>query len=234
MCAVSSLGSCEVSNDSSITPDFDVPFDSHSAVDANAAMTALTERHFVLQAERPENLEDIDLVSMDASLRNLLFTDGTVTRTLEVQALARVFVEVVSQKRLLTSGQVASHLYVPDGMDSVRRRVIIGTDASTMPVIWAESHIVPSRLPSGFLRVLDDSPDGIGESLQQVKLESWRELLWFGLDSPPGWSGLLPEAEPTVLKRLYRVISQNRPALLISESFAIQQLSGTYHLNWQR
>lgn len=224
-----------MSNDQGpITPGFDVPFGDRSAVQATAAMDGLTQRHFVLQTERPDHLGNIDLVAMDTSLRNLLFTDGTVTRTLEVQALSRVFVEVVSQSRLLVSGRIANHLYVPDGMDSVRRRVIIGTEASTMPVIWAESHIVPSRLPSGFLRVLDDSPDGIGESLQQVKLESWRELLWFGLDSPPSWSGLLPEAEPTVLKRLYRVITQDRPALLISESFAIQQLSGTYHLNWQR
>lgn len=219
---------------SAVTPDFDVPFKSHSPIDAREAMTSLTHRHFVLQMERPDHLGDVDLIEMDTSLRNLLFTDGTVTRTLEVQALSRVFVEVVSQARLCVSGSVASHLYVPDGMDSVRRRVIIGTEASTMPVIWAESHIIPSRLPPDFLKVLDDSPDGIGESLQQVKLESWRELLWFGLDAPPSWSGLLPEAEPAVLKRLYRVISQSRPALLISESFAIQQLSGTYHLNWQR
>lgn len=220
----------------SFMPEFRIPFDFDccSGDSTKAAKVELTERHFVIQAERPPHLGDVDLVAMDPSLRNLLFTDGTVTRTLEVQALSRVFVEVVSQARRLVSGPAATHLYVPDGMDSVRRRVIIGTEASTMPVIWAESHIVPSRLPPDFLRVLDDSPDGIGESLQQVKLESWRELLWFGLDSPPSWSGMLPEPEPTVLKRLYRVITQNKPALLITESFAIQQLSGTYHLNWQR
>ena len=124
---------------------------------------------------------------------------------------------------------------MPDDTESVRRRVIIGTDASTMPVIWAESHIVTSRLPPGFLRVLDDSPDADWRVIATGETrEARRELLWFGLDSPPSWSGLLPEAEPTVLKRLYRVISQSRPALLISESFAIQQLSGIYHLNWQR
>ena len=218
----------------SFMPEFRIPIDCCSRPSTKPAMEGLTERHFVLQAERPPHLADIDLVAMDPSLRNLLFTDGTVTRTLEVQALSRVFVEVVSQARRLVSGLAATQLYVPDGMDSVRRRVIIGTEASTMPVIWAESHIVPSRLPADFLRVLDHSPDGIGESLQQVKLESWRELLWFGLDSPPSWSGLLPEAEPTVLKRLYRVITQDKPALLIAESFAIHRLSGTYHLNWQR
>jgi chorismate-pyruvate lyase len=145
---------------------------------------------------------------------------------------SRAALAALSQRHFLLQDE--RHLYVPAGTESVRRRVIIGTNASTMPVIWAESHIIPGRLPEEFLKVLDHAPDGIGESLQQVKLESWRELLWFGLDSPPCWSGLLPQAEPTVLKRLYRVITQGRPALLIAENFAIQRQADVYRLNWLR
>ena len=54
----------------SITSGFDVPFDGHSAVDIKAAMAGLTQRHFVLQTERPDHLEDVDLIAMDTSLRN--------------------------------------------------------------------------------------------------------------------------------------------------------------------
>ena len=216
----------------SIEPNLEVQYT--YPTDMRGATQLLTERHFVLQDRRPNHLGDVDLIAMDPSLRNLLFTDGTVTRTLEVHTLARVFVEVVSQSRAPAPADVVSNLKIQAGMESVQRRVIIGTDASTIPVIWAESHIVPSRLPSGFLGILDGAPDGIGESLQQVKLESSRELLWFGLDSPPEWSGLLEEVEPTVLKRLYRVITKGRPALLISESFAVERQSGAYHLNWLR
>lgn len=198
------------------------------------ATELLTKRHFVMQEQRPGHLGDVDLVAMDPALRNLLFTDGTVTRTLEVHTLARVFVEVVSQSRAPAPVEVLSHLKMPSGLESVQRRVIIGTDASTIPVIWAESHIAPSRLPPGFLGVLDDAPDGIGQSLQQVKLESWRELLWFGLDTAPAWSGLATATETTVLKRLYRVITNGRPALLISESFAVECCEGSYRLNWLR
>lgn len=194
-----------------------------------AIARGLTKRHFAMQSERPGFLADIDLLSMDPLLRGLLFTDGTVTRTLEVQGLAPVTVEVVSQERAPARGRTASNLNVPGGADSIRRRVTIGVGSPSVPTIWAQSHIVPARLPDGFLGVLGDSPDGIGESLQQVQLESWRELLWFGLDTPPAWAETAkPRAE--LLRRDYRVIADGRPAMLISESFAIERRSGVYRL----
>src|SRR6187551_2834635 len=73
---------------------------------------ALTRRHFVLQDDRPNHLGEIDLAHMDPSLRCLLFTDGTVTRTLEVQALTRVSVDVVAQSQAPVAEHVASHLEV--------------------------------------------------------------------------------------------------------------------------
>jgi chorismate-pyruvate lyase len=192
---------------------------------------ALTRRHFVLQDERPSHLREVDLTELDPGLRCLLFTDGTVTRTLEVQALSRVSVEVVAQVEARTSDRHAYCLEVPSGMQALRRRVVIGTGPSAS-VMWAESHIVPSRLPTGFLDVLGRAPEGIGESLQQVQLESWRDMLWFGLDTLPEWSGVEREPEATALTRLYRVITEGRPALLISESFAVERRAGKYHLDW--
>lgn len=182
-----------------------------------------------MQHERPPHLGDVQLSEVDPFLRSLLFTDGTVTRALEVQALSRIFVEVVAQSRSLAHGHVASYLDIPDGMESIERRVIIGVD-TTDPVLWAESHILPERLPGGFLGLLDDTPNGIGDSLQQVKLESWRDMLWYGLDYAPDWDCVGPHAASMVLRRLYRIITQSQPALLISESFAIEQRSGIYHL----
>jgi len=193
-----------------------------------------TLRHFVLQGQRPSQLGDIALTEMDPSLRGLLFTDGTVTRTLEVQTLSRVSLDVVGQTRSTATGRIASYLQAPSGIEAIRRRVVIGVGGSAAPVIWAESHILPCRLPRDFLDVLSDSSDGIGESLQQVKLESWRDMLWFGLDSPPRWSCVDPQSAPQVITRLYRVITGNRPALLISESIAVTQRDGTYHLDWLR
>lgn len=191
----------------------------------------LAQRHFVLQDDRPAHLGEIGLVEMEPILRGLLFTDGTVTRTLEVNTLLRVFVEVVDQIDTTVSGQTARHLRVPATSEAVRRRVVIGTQESPAPVIWAESHLLPSRLPPRFLGVLRSAPDGIGQSLQQVELESWRELLWFGLDSRPQWSHTNIRTPSRVITRVYRVIAGSRPALLISESFSVTYLDGVYQLD---
>lgn len=192
----------------------------------------LTRRHFVLQDERPGHLSTLELTEMEPSLRGLLFTDGTVTRALETEKLTRVSVEVIAQARVPLPNGEASHLEAAGAGECVRRRVAIGTAALAEPLIWAESHILPERLPAEFLSVLHDAPDGIGESLQQVRLESWRDMLWFGLDIPPSWSGVAPGDSRSVLTRRYRVIAGGRPALLIAESFAVERRSGRYLLGW--
>jgi chorismate-pyruvate lyase len=199
---------------------------------AAAAPAALTRRHFVCQEDRPAHLGDLGLTEMEPSLRGLLFTDGTVTRALEAEALARVSVEVVAQSSVPLPASAAAHLDAGEGCEAVRRRVAIGTAAHPQPLIWAESHILPERLPSDFLSVLHDAPDGIGESLQQVKLESWRDMLWFGLDTPPQWSGIAAEPPRQVLTRRYRVIAGSRPVLLICESFAVERQAGHHRLGW--
>lgn len=191
---------------------------------------ALTERFFVLHHQRPERLRDIPLAGMDADLRSLLFTDGTVTRTLEAQTLRRVRVEVVDQAECQVLGLGARHLVAPATTAAVRRRVTIGIDGMVAPLIWAESHLLPDRLPAGFIGLLDQTPDGIGESLQQIKLEGWREMLWFGLDAAPCWDERAAQAAPAFLTRLYRVITAGQPALLISESFAVTSRDGVHRL----
>jgi chorismate-pyruvate lyase len=193
--------------------------------------SALAQRHFTLQAGRPAHLAEIDLAELDHGLRALLFTDGTVTRTLEAQTLSPVSVEVVSQEQMPIPGGMARHLGVAGGTPAVRRRVSIALGEAAAPVIWAESHIVPSRLPGNFLDVLGDASEGIGESLQQVQLESWREMLWFGADRVPAWSGSVTPNDPMAITRLYRVIAGGKPGLLISETFTVRREAGMYHLH---
>lgn len=216
---------------STTAPDSDSPHVLDSA-DSPVSPGDLTERYFECQNERPDHLADADLTAMNPFLRSLLFTDGTVTRALEVQSLSRVCVEIVAQTRSVALGHVAKHLEIGFGSELIERRVTIGlgVDEPANPMILAESHIVPDRLPPGFLGLLGDTPDGIGQSMQQVRLESWREMLWYGFDTPPEWYPVSPHATPTVLKRLYRVITGDLPAILISESFAVENRSGTYHL----
>jgi len=198
--------------------------------DVLATARGLAARHFVLQGKRPGHVADPDLVAMDPYLRGLLFTDGTVTRTLEVGALSPVAVTVEWQREVAIDSEVAGYLEAPESSPAIERRVTIGLESSPSPLVWAESRILPERLPDGFFDVLGSCRDGIGESLQQVRLESWREMLWFGIDAAPDW-GERGEAEAeTVLRRLYRVIAEARPAILISECFAVERSGRAYRL----
>jgi chorismate lyase len=185
-------------------------------------------RHFLTQDERPAGVREIEIEVVDPFLRGLLFTDGTVTRALGVQALAPIAVERLGQEEMAAPADVARQLEIEPGEDSIRRRVRIGT-AAGVPLLWAESFLVPERLPPGFLGLLDGAPDGIGQSLQRVALESCRELLWVGFDTAPPWA-LAPAGGEATIRRLYRILSGHRAAILISESFAVAERDGVFHL----
>jgi chorismate-pyruvate lyase len=188
----------------------------------------LTELHFTAQDEAPADLQAVEVVRLDPFLRGLLFTDGTVSRALEAQTLTPVALEAVEQTRIPAPARAARYLDVPEAQECIRRRVVM-TIAGPWPSVWAESYVAPGRLPVDFVGVLDTSSHGIGGSLQQLRLESWRELLWFGLGVPPSWSGD-EVATSRTLTRVYRIITKGLPALLISEAFAVEMYLGQYRL----
>jgi chorismate-pyruvate lyase len=190
----------------------------------------LVRRYFLAQDERPAGVDEIEIGRLDPFLRGLLFTDGTVTRSLAVHTLASVSVERVSQSEGPVPAAVAGYLETEPEDVSIRRRVRIGSGEAAVPVLWAESHIVLDRLPPGFAGLLDGAPDGIGQSLQRVALESYRELLWFGLDAAPEWAGAPAGESQATIRRLYRIISDRQATILISESFAVEQQGGVYRL----
>jgi chorismate-pyruvate lyase len=190
----------------------------------------LIERHFAMQEQRPARLEDVEVAALDPFLRSLVFTDGTVTRALGVQTLSPVEVEVISQSMLPISNHAAGCLEAPAKIESVQRRVMIGVGSPAAEVLWAESFLLPERLPDGFLGLLDSAADGIGQSLQQTHLESSRELLWFGLGAAPRWAPTPSHGATKALSRLYRVIHDAKPAILIAESFAVEWRAGAYRL----
>ncbi len=189
---------------------------------------SLADLHFTAQAEASTDLEVLDIVRLDPFVRGLLFTDGTVTRALEAQTLAPVTVEAIEQQQMPAPERTARYLQVSAGEQCIRRRVAMTIEGTPLSV-WAESYVVTDRLPEDFLGALGGSPSGIGGSLQRLRLESVRELLWFGLGAPPQWAGV-PASVQTALIRFYRIITAGMPALLISEAFAVEARAGVYHL----
>ncbi len=188
----------------------------------------LAELHFIAQDEA-EDLRELPIPQLDAFLRGLLFTDGTVTRALEAHTLCKVEVEPVEQEPVRAPARIGRYLELDDREECLRRRVSMRIGGSRLASVWAESYVLEERLPQEFLPRLGSDTRGIGSSLQQLKLESRRDLLWFGLGAPPLWA---PDRVPatTTLTRAYRVMTQRRPALLICEAFAVELGSSQYHL----
>jgi chorismate-pyruvate lyase len=194
-------------------------------VEATTNLRELVQRYFLLQGERPVGLEEVEIGKLEPFLRSLLFTDGTVTRALAVQMLAPVSVKPLSQEEVAVPDELAGYLGADGGDASIRRRVAIGTGSTTF--LWAESHLLPDRLPEDFFGELRVAPDGIGQSVQQAAIENYRELLWFGFEAVPEWAA---PAEGATIRRLYRLVSGRKASILISESFLIEWRSGTYRL----
>ncbi|MGA2455874.1 MAG: chorismate pyruvate-lyase family protein [Solirubrobacteraceae bacterium] len=190
----------------------------------------LADLHFTLQHEQPRDLDDVEIVTLDPFLRGLLFTDGTVTRALEAHTLSPVTVEPVDQRTVPAPEPAARYLGMQESEQCLRRRVTMSI-ADEHLAVWAESYLVPERLPADFFGLLGATSQGIGGSLQQIHLESWRELLTFGLSAPPEWaSGATLTPPARMLTRRYRIITQGLAAMLISETFALEMHSGLYRL----
>jgi chorismate-pyruvate lyase len=198
-----------------------------TVVEDTSVADRFADTHFLLQREKSPDLKDVEIVALDPFLRGLLFTDGTVSRALEAQTLSRVTVTPVEQVAAPALQPTARHLGVQEGSECLRRRVTMQI-ADEHLAVWAESYIVADRLPSDFVAMLGATPQGIGGSLQQMKLESSRELLCFGLGAAPAWADA--GASASTLTRIYRIVTQGRPALLIREHFALERRSGLYHL----
>jgi len=188
----------------------------------------LAARHFTAQDALPDDVQPVELQRLNSFLRGLLLLDGTVSRALEAETLHPVEVEPVEQTECEAGAAVAAPLQIADGERCIRRRVVMHI-ASPTPSVWGESYVVPQRLPEAFLNALTENSQGIGGSLQQLRLEGARELLWFGLASPPSWPEAT-DARAGTLRRSYLIITGGRPALLITEDFALQENGGVLSL----
>ncbi len=188
----------------------------------------LAARHFTAQDALPDEVEAVELRRLNSFLRGLLLLDGTVSRALEAETLHPVEVEPVGQEECEPPAAVATPLGLRAGERCLRRRVVMRI-ASPTPSVWAESYVVPDRLPEAFLKALTGNSQGIGGSLQQLRLESARALLWFGLATPPPWSGEAVAPAGT-LRRAYLIFTGGQPALLITEDFALQENGGVLSL----
>jgi chorismate-pyruvate lyase len=193
------------------------------------AGVAVIDRHFRMQSERPPELRGIEIAAVDSLLRLLLLSDGSITPALAAHSLAPVVVDLIDQAP--ATAPLASR-WLAGGPDErpLRRRVVTALRRSPRelsPSGFAESFLLPERLPADFLPVLLASPAGIGDALGRLQLEVRRELLWFGLGTVPPWAA--PDRGESLV-RGYRIVTGGRPAIFISEGFRVALVDGCYAL----
>lgn len=181
----------------------------------------LVARHFLAQDRRPRSLRAVELSELDCEARALLLTDGTVTRALEARALRPARAYVRDEHERTVPDELAPLLDLPAGTRARLRRTTIHVGGDEQPAIYAESVIVPERLPRWFDTALAASKRGLGEAIASGTLETRRELLWFGLSVGPRWFSEQAESIP-VLTRAYRVYLEARATMLIQEAFVMR------------
>ena len=187
----------------------------------NTRMKAL----FVAQEDKPTTLKEINLARLTPFQRGLLVTDGTVTRFVEAYTLAPVEVALLQQAKQ-TLPTEHTWLQLPAGAEVISRQVVLQTHSQeeSSPIIhtYADSLIVPQRLPASILNGLKSDKQGLGGLLRCSGLETRRELLWCGIEVLTDLPSAIAHLEgEKFINRTYRVFANQKPLMLINEKFPL-------------
>lgn len=187
----------------------------------NTRMKAL----FTAQEDSPPTLKKINLARLTPFQRGLLVTDGTVTRFIEAYTLAPVEVILLQQERQ-TLRTEHTWLELPAGEEIISRQIVLQTNSrdEPSPIIhaYADSLIVPQRLPQSILDGLESDKQGLGGLLRCSGLETRRELLWCGMKTLIELPSAIEHLKgKTFISRTYRVFADEVPLMLINEKFPL-------------
>jgi chorismate-pyruvate lyase len=185
-----------------------------------ATMNDVVGPRWLAQEARPERLTDVDFATLPAELRLLLIHDGTLTTALEAYQLAPIIADVEGQEQVLLEPDYAGWLHTEPGTPAVRRSTTLRHRISGRLLVQCEVHLLVERLPEGFLEVLAACDKGLGAAFGQLKIETRRELLWYGRSSMPGLSD--PDRHTSGgsgVSRGYRLILGSTPICCIEEVF---------------
>lgn len=170
-------------------------------------------------AEKEESL----LAGLPPFLRTLVVTDGTVTKTLEAYFWEPVLVEPLAQG-VESAENDLPWLEVKAGDDVLLRNVRLVGNKTDSVYAFASSVVNLDRLPENFRKQLINGDLGIGELIRDSGLETYREILEIGACQENRYSNVnhadTPEAIDMIF-RTYRIILNQHPAILITETFPL-------------
>ncbi|HST81222.1 MAG TPA: chorismate pyruvate-lyase family protein [Kineosporiaceae bacterium] len=185
-----------------------------------AMLSEVVGPRWLAQTERPSRLTDVDFASLPVELRLLLIHDGTLTTALEAYQLAPITADVIGQDDVLLEPEYAGWLHAAPGTPAVRRSTMLRHRITGRLLVQCEVHLLVERLPAGFLEVLASCDKGLGAAFGQLRIETRRELLWYGRSPMVGLSD--PDrltSGGSGVSRGYRLILGSTPICCIEEIF---------------
>jgi chorismate-pyruvate lyase len=145
-------------------------------------------------------------------------TNGTVTAFLE--QLVGEPIDARERRHRITRAETSNPLRVAEGHPLLIRTAALQGRTSGRSYLYAESVLVPSRLPANLRLRLESSSDPIGRILGEEGITVTREPL-VGPDRDS--ASVSPEAGIAVgdylLARTYRVDAEGAPLMVIAEWF---------------
>lgn len=175
---------------------------------------------FIAEDARPDHLNAVEPDALPAFARVLLVTDGTVTHMLRAHFREPVEVRVEAHD-FVTASKDHKWLETPDGADVLVRDVVLVGEASGRLFARARSFIALDRLTPDMREDIVTMRRSIGNVLLAHFSENRRELLWHGTAAAnPDFFPASGKTGHDTLERTYRVITGNRPLMVITETFA--------------
>ena len=174
---------------------------------------------FVAQFAKPAQFSQVNLRALRPFQRALLVIDGTVTKFIEAYTMEPVeTIRVAQERQRLSSDQ--PWLEAQKGTEVLARSVYLEGKYTHSAYAYATSLVVPDRLPLPVREALLDDTGSLGRILLGAKLETRREVLWYGREQPGGVPASVPKlGDAPTISRTYRIITGGSPVMLINEKF---------------
>jgi chorismate-pyruvate lyase len=173
------------------------------------------------------NRSHIEPANLSTFQRILLTTDGTLTDILEAYSFEQIQVVKLSEQMVLV-GHDIPEMELREGTEVIARKVLLQGKISRKNFVYAESIIVPSHLNERFREALLTTRTPIGKLWFEQRVETFKEILDTSKESAEGLSTYFNlDPSDALLSRTYRVITEGKSVMMITEKFPESYYLGT-------
>lgn len=188
-----------------------------------SAKNLISNGNTVIPARFPSQqgpLHPADLHQLSMIQKMLMITDGTLTELLEAYWNEKIHITKLSEKTTHDAENMKL-LDVQPEEDVLERKILLQGTVSKKNWLYAESLIIPARLDAKFRWDLIKSQIPIGKLWKKYRTETFKEMMNYFRESAGGLASYFAEinAEDTVLCRTYRIFTNGKPVMTITEKF---------------